>query len=181
MELRKDEISGLYVPLAKVLVGGVFTVEHYRGGKLIHEQQSENLFVNQGLDYLLDVAFSGRTPITNWYIGLFKGNATPAATDTAQNVHTRLTELTEYAAGQRQAWVEAGVASQTITNSASKAVFNINATVTGYGAFLASAQATGNDAGAAVLAAASRFASSRDLQNGDQLQITYQLSAADAG
>jgi hypothetical protein len=180
MDFRYDEKRGLALP-NRTSFGGVFVVEHYRNGELLHRQESSNLVVNQGLDYLLDVGLSAASALTSWYVGLFKGNATPSSTDTAQNVNTRLTELTEYTQGARVAWTEAGVSSQTITNAASKAVFDINAAVTAYGAFLCSAQTHGNDGASAKLLAASRFGTSRSLEDGDQLQITYQISAQDAG
>ena len=47
-------------------VGGVFTFQHVRGGKVIDEWTSNNIIVNQGLNYILDAALSGgavTTPI----------------------------------------------------------------------------------------------------------------------
>ena len=64
-------------------IGGVFTYSHIRDGKIIDTWEEPNIVVNEGLDYTLDSAFSAGTPITAWYLGLFKNNYTPQATDVA--------------------------------------------------------------------------------------------------
>ena len=159
---------------AKAKVGGVFMVTAYRDGAVIWEDKAENIVTNAGLDHMLDATLSAGTQITSWYVGL-KGTGTPAAGDTLAS-HATWTEVTDYT-GNRKAWTDGGVSSQSVTNSASKASFAIDDTVTVYGAFLASA-ATGTSG---TLFCAGDFSSSKALENGDTLEVTYTISAADDG
>jgi hypothetical protein len=145
---------------------------------LLDPAADHNLMVDQGLNSLLDVHYHGTTQITSWYIGLFKGNYTPQASDTAANIAANATEATEYDESNRVDWVEAAASSKAITNSANKATFTINATVTIYGAFLVSTNTKSGTSGS--LSAASRFGSARSLVDDDQLLVTYTISAADA-
>lgn len=159
--------------------GGVFTFELVRGGKVIDTWQSKNLVVDQGLNSLLDVYLHGSTQLTSWYIGLFEGNYTPVATDTAANIKANSTECTAYNEAARVAWVEAAASGKSITNSANKATFTMNATKTIYGAFLVS-DATLSPGTAGTLFAASRFSVSRSVVANDQLLVTYTVTAASA-
>lgn len=159
---------------AKAKVGGVFEVTAYRNGEIIWQDRAENLVVNAGLDHMLDATLSAGTQITSWYVGL-KGTGSPAAGDTLAS-HATWTEIADYT-GTRPAWTDGGVSSQSVTNSASKASFSIDDTVTVYGAFLSSA-ASGTSG---TLFCAGDFSSSKALENGDTLEVTYTISAADDG
>lgn len=173
-----DEENGLFLPAQKVTIGGVFTHDVRRNGVLLGERSDHNIVVNQGLDHILDVVLHASTQVTTWYIGIFEGNYTPVATDTAANITANSTECTAYDESTRVEYVEAAASSQSTTNSANKATFTINATKTVYGAFLASASAKSATTG--TLLAASRFSASRSLVATDELLITYTISAADA-
>lgn len=171
--------NGLYLPIQKIIIGGRFTHDVIRNGKSLGPIEDHNIMVNEGLNHILDVAFSAATPVTIWYLGIFEANYTPLATDTAANIASNATETTtKYDEAVRQTWTEAGPSSQSITNSASKATFTMNATVTIYGALLVSNSTKGGTSG--TLAAASKFTSQRDVINLDELVLTYTLTAADA-
>lgn len=171
--------NGLYLPRHKVLIGGVFEHEVWRNGKLIAPpQRDHNIMTDQGLNSILDINYHGSTQITTWYIGLFKGNYSPVAGDTAAGIASAATEATEYDESTRVEWVEAAASSKSISNNANKATFTINATVTIYGAFLVSSNTKSGTSG--TLSAASRFSSSRALVDDDQLLVTYSVTAADA-
>lgn len=162
----------------KMKVAGYFSYEHVRDGEVIDTWQEPNLVVDEGLNYALDVAFSGGSASTNWYIGIFKNNYTPlaanvAATFPGAGVANEAT--TEYSEATRPAWTEAGVSAKTITNSASPAVFTFTGTVSIYGAFLVSTNTKGGTTG--ILAAASKFASVRNMLSTDKLNVTYTLNA----
>ncbi|MBZ8133203.1 hypothetical protein [Afifella sp. IM 167] len=133
-----------------------------------------NLVVNEGLNDLLDKYFKGSGYTAAWYVGL-KGTGTIAASDTLAS-HAGWSEITAYA-GDRKALTLGTVASQSVDNSASAAVFAINGTATVAGAFVAGA-ATGTSA---VLYGAANFASARDVVADDTLNVTVTLTAADAG
>jgi hypothetical protein len=138
-----------------------------------------NLVVNAGLNYALDVALSGATPITAWYVGLISDSPTIAAGDTMAS-HAGWTEFTAYDESTREAWTEAGVSSQAITNAASVATFTIstNGSVIA-GAFLTSGSAKGGTT--ETLFSAAAFSSDKNADDGDTLEVTYAISAADDG
>lgn len=133
-----------------------------------------NLMVDEGLEYILGVALSDETQDATHYIGLKVASGGIAAGDTLAS-HAGWTEATNYT-GDRQAWVEAGVSSKTITNTASPASFSINGTGTVAGAFLC-VPSTGS---AQELIAVGDFAVTRNTYSGDTLEVTYELTIADA-
>ena len=133
-----------------------------------------NIVVNQGLNHLLDVTLSGATQDVTWFVGLTDGTPTVAAADTLAS-HAGWVERTEYDEINRVAYVDAGAASQSLTNSASPAAFTINATVTVGGAFL-----SGSNTGTTlVLYAAGAFtAGDKSLNDNDTLSVTATFTAA---
>lgn len=154
-------------------VGGYFTYEHIRDGKVIDTWQEKNIVVNTGLNYILDAALSGGTVNTAHYVGLFSNNYTPITS----TVVTDLTEVNaKYNEVTRPTWSEAGTSLQSISNSASPAAFTFNASETVYGAFLISNNTKGGTTG--TLIAASKFAASRSMLATDVLNVTYTLSAS---
>lgn len=177
-DYEKVDGGSIFLPKAKVTIGGYFSHSVRRDGvesEIIHEP---NIFVNQGLDHVLDATFSAGTQITAWYIAIFEGNYTPVAGDTASGIAAASTESTAYDEAVRQTWTDGGVSSQSVDNTSSKATFTMNATKTIYGAFMISNSTKSGTTG--TLACASAFAASRAVVSGDQLLIAYTLSAADA-
>lgn len=168
--------GGVYMPDARLKLGGRFIVEHVRDGEVIDVTEDHNLITNEGLNATLNVMFHGDTQIGTWYIGIFEGNYTPVATVTAATITSASTESTAYDESTRVAYDEAAASGQSMTNTASKATFTMNATKTIYGAFLVSASAKSATSG--TLFAASRFSSSKSVVSTDQLLITYQLDAS---
>lgn len=168
--------GGILVPEHKFVMGGVFSCEHYRKGKLIDAWEDHNLVVNEGLNHILDVQFHAATQITTWYLAPFEGNYTPVATVTAATITAASTECTAYDESTRVEYNEAAPASQSITNSANKATFTFNATKTIYGMFLVSASAKSATSG--KLFAAARFGSSKSVVDDDQLLVTYTFTAS---
>jgi hypothetical protein len=176
MNYQESE-GGVLMPLAApLMLGGVWDVEHVRDGKVIDRWTDKNIITNEGLTNILDVHFNAGTQITTWYIGLFEGNYTPVAGVTAATITSASTECTAYDETTRVEYDEANPASQSVTNSASKATFTINATKTIYGAFLVSASAKSATSG--VLFSASRFGSSKSVVDDDQLLVTYTINAS---
>jgi len=157
-------------------VGGLFEVDCYdKNGNLKWQDTAKNLVTNVGLDHILDVVFHGSTQTATWYVGL-KGTGTPAAGDTLAS-HSTWTENTNYT-GDRQEYVEAASSSQSVTNSASKASFSITSdSQTIAGAFLASA-ASGTSG--TLICVADFTGGDKSCDNGDTLEVTYTISAADA-
>lgn len=179
---EKTDGSEIYLPGANVFIGGVF--EHWitRNGEDLDHAIDKNMVVNEGLDHILDVAFSGGSQITTWYVGINKTAHTVVATDVASTYagsgvadEVSTSEVDETV---RQTWTEAGVSSQSITNSASPASYTASGALNVNGAFLISNNTLEGLTG--TLAAASKFTSTRSLIATDVLNITYQLDIADA-
>ncbi len=156
-------------------IGGIFNVKCLdSNGELKWEEEKHNIFTDEGLDDLLEIVFSDGAQDATHYVGLKNTGAVAAGDDLTFGGNW--SEFTDYT-GNRQAWVEPGVVSQAITNSASPAAFPITGSGTVAGAFLCNV-ATGS---AGILTAAVDFTASRSVSNGDTINVTYTLSAADDG
>lgn len=161
--------------------GGVFKVEcRDKDGNLKWSAESHNLVVDVGLQDMNTQYFKGVSYTAAWYIGLYGSGAsnTPAGSDTMA-LHPGWTEITPYSNATRPAAVF-GTAStadpSVITNSASPAQFNINASNTVGGAFLVSNNTKGGSTG--ILFSASDFQApgDRTVASGDTLNVTYTFS-----
>lgn len=163
-----------------VLPISIWDVEHVRNGEILSKTTDRNTVTNEGLNALLDIMFSAGTQITNWYILIFETNTTPSTSTTYAT--PVFTECTTYDETTREAFVEAGAASQTISNSASRAEFTMNASKTIYGGALVgggSAPSTkGNTAGGGKIFCASKFTESKVLVDDDVLRVTVTITAA---
>jgi hypothetical protein len=164
-----------------VAAGGVFTVQCIGAdGQVKWEESLTNLVVNQGLQNMNTEYFKGSGYTATWYLGLYGSGATndPTANDTAAS-HPGFTEIVPYSNATRPA-ATFGTATtadpSVITNSASPAVFTINATATVGGAFLISDNTKSGTAG--VLFSASDFAAPGDraVSTGDTINVTYTFS-----
>jgi hypothetical protein len=162
---------------------GVYHVEcHDKDGNLKWSADTKNLVVNEGLAYMAGTALTSVAQITTWYIGLYGAGAsnTPAATDTMSS-HIGWTEVVPYSNATRVAatFVTATTANPSVvTNAASPATFNINATSTVGGAFLTSGSAKSGTTGTLFSAADFSSPGDRSVVNGDIISVTYTFSLA---
>lgn len=165
----------------KLAFGTQWSWEHWRNGELLETWNHGNVCTDEGITSALDVAFSGATAITAWYIAPFENDYTPSSADTY--AVPGYTEATAYSEANRQQWQEAGVAALALTNSASKASFTMSAAKTIYGAGLVGggtdADTKGDAAGGGVLFASGAFSSSVSLASGDVLKVTVTLTGSD--
>jgi len=167
--------------MEKMLASGRFHVLCYdENGDLKWEEGNSNLVVNSGIQYMAGTALTSVTQITSWYIGLVTGpgsGTTFAAGDTMAS-HAGWTEFTGYSQSTRVAptFATATTANPSVvTNSASVAVFSINAGGTVAGAFLTSGSAKSGTSG--TLFSGSDFTGGdRTVVNGDTLNVTYTFS-----
>jgi hypothetical protein len=138
-----------------------------------------NIVVNEGINRMLSTWLAGGAQTSLYYISLFSSNSTPTATWTLPTYRsTNATEWTNYSEAARPAWAAAAPSSQTITNSASPAVFTATAGATIYGAVLCNASnksGTGDATG--FMVAATRYASARALLTNDVASVSYTISA----
>lgn len=159
----------------RLTLGGKYHGILIRDGRIIDEWEDPNLVVNQGLDHILGVEFTGVSQITSWYIAPFGNNYTPVASDTAATIVANAGEITAYTSSTRVGYV--GVeGSQQVTNTASVATFTFNASAAVYGAFLASASSKSSTSG--TLFSAAQFSAVKNVVSGDQLLLTYTVGAA---
>jgi len=166
----------------KLALGGVFTLtcRSKKSGKVKWIEKTPNIVTNEGLDHILNVHFHAATQITTWYCALFNTNTTPLAAHTY--AIPGYTESTDYDEATRQAYVEAEASSQSMTNSANRAVFTISDSTTIYGAALVSSSVKGDTAAAgAVLFASGLFTNSKSVDDDDILELQYTLTSADDG
>jgi len=166
--------------MEKLLASGRFHVLCYdKDGNLKLEEKNDNLVVNVGLQYMAGTALTSVTQITSWYIGLWGAGASnnPAAGDTMAS-HAGWTENVSYSNATRVAATFATATTanpSVVTNSASVAVFNMNASSTVGGAFLTSGSAKSGTAG--TLFSGSDFTGGdRSVVSGDTLNVTYTFS-----
>lgn len=152
-------------------------VEHIRDGKVIGTYKTHNDITNQGKNDLFDIMFHDGTQIasSSWFIGLISssGYSALAAADTMAS-HAGWTEFTGYSQATRVAWGPGASASQVITNS-SPATFDINASGTVKGIFVPTNSTKGGTTGR--LWATALFSADVPVLNGDQLRVTYSVSA----
>ena len=164
--------------VAKSSFSGHYQLELRRVDGTVEFFEDDNLIVDEGLNSILNTELGGATAKPTWYLGVFEGNYTPLAAVTAATITAASTESTAYAAATRVEWVEVASTAKSITNSASRASFVFNATKTIYGAFLVSESAKSAVTG--TLFSALRFANAKAVESGDELLITYTVTAASA-
>jgi hypothetical protein len=143
-----------------------------------------NIFVNEGLDDVLEEYYNGSAYTAAHYIGLVDnaGFTAYAAGDTAAQIggSNGWAEDTTYSDANRPTYNPAAAASQSIDNSASKASFSINGSATIRGAFCITDNTKGGTAG--TLISESDFTGgNRSVQSGDTLEVTLTVTAADDG
>tara|TARA_R110000851_G_scaffold333273_1_gene511831 strand:- start:1237 stop:1746 length:510 start_codon:yes stop_codon:yes gene_type:complete len=143
-------------------------------GKLKWVEENHNLVVNVGLDDVLEKYFKGSAYTASHFVGLTDGNPTIAASDTMAS-HVGWVEVSGYSEANRQALTLGSVASQSVGNSASKASFSINATVTIGGGFVVDNSTKSGSTG--ILYGVAAFAGGdRSAINSDTLNVTVTLS-----
>ena len=166
-----EDIGGL-PELARI--GFIYDVEHWRKGKLLQKEATHNLMPTEGLNYLLDTSVRGGAQLSSWYMGIFEGNYTPLAADTAATFPASATESTAYSESVRQTYTTVAASGGVLTNAAATATFTMNATKTIYGGFISSASAKSATTG--KLLSAAKFSTSKAVESTDQLIITATIT-----
>lgn len=162
---------------AKCGLEGRWQAEHYRQGQLLNKYDFPNDITNQGKNSLFEIMFHDGTQIANssWFIGLISnsGYSALAAADVMSS-HAGWTEFTGFSQSTRVAWGAGAAASQSITN-ASPATFDITSSGTVKGIFVVSNSTKGGTTG--TLWSTALFSADVPVANGDQLRVTYTVSA----
>ena len=171
------EGEGLYLPASNLIIGGEFI--HTVNGQ--DERRDKNIVVNEGLIYIINTAIAAVAQEASWFVAIFKNNYTPVPADTAAlfpGAGVADEASAEYTEGTRPAYTLNGTTLANVSNSSSPAAFSINTTVSIYGAHMISDSTKAGTTGS--LCAAALFSSVRSLVNLDVLNVTYQLTIADA-
>lgn len=152
-------------------------MQHFRGGVLLNEYDFHNDITNVGKNSIFDVYFNGGTQIAQsaWCIGLMNASGYSAnpVTDT-MGAHGGWTEFTSYSQANRVAWGPGAASGQSVTN-ATPATFDITAGGTLKGVFVTSQNTKSGNTG--TLWATALFGADVPVTNGDQIKITYTVSA----
>ena len=168
-------------PTEQIRAGGKFAIQCFdKDGNLKWESESKNLVVNVGLKDMNEKYFTGVTYSAAWYIGLYGAASSnnPAAGNTMAS-HAGWTEETGYSNATRPTatfGTSTTADPSVISNTASPASFNINATATIGGAFLTSDNTKGGSTGTLFSAADFQAPGDRSVVSGDTLNVTYTFS-----
>lgn len=149
--------------------------DHYRNGQFLARHITHNDITNEGKNLIFDTFFNSATQITTWYTGLISnsGYSALAATD-VMNSHAGWTEFTSYSQSTRVTWTSGASSGQSVTNS-SPMTFDITGSGTVKGVFITSNSTKSGTTG--KLWATALFAADVPVSNGDQLKVTYTVSA----
>jgi len=173
---------------------GTFHVVHMRDGSVLLEEDVPNGIVDEGKDHLLGAVFDNETSWATWYCGLIDltGYTALDATDTYDDIDQAGNGWDEYpsytdgnngdSAVTRPEWQTDAPSGESITNSTTSVYdITVNGTVKGLfivggtgGAVNKSDHAAVNN----ILWSTALFGSGDvAVLNGDQLKITYTISA----
>ncbi len=152
-----------------------YEVECWRNGQLAWVDGFWNLVTTVGKNALLDMTFYSGLVSPAWYAGLVadSGFSQYAAADTMGS-HAGWTESTTYSNATRPAYTVVAASSGSMSNDASRALFNINGTTTIRGAFLVSNSTKGGSTG--TLYGEGDFSVARSVASGDVLSIKITLT-----
>jgi hypothetical protein len=175
------------------VIQGNYRVEHWRKGRRLNEMNGHNGISVEGKNYLFDVMFGGVTANSVWYIGLIdlSGYSALSENDTYDNLnqagngwdwYTTYTDANNADSTiTRPVWSAGASSGKAITN-ATPAIFDITTNGTVKGIFVCAgtngADKTDHSAGTAhKLWATALFTADVAVQTGDQLKVTYTVSA----
>jgi hypothetical protein len=160
------------------------TIKHHyevecfdKDGNLKWHDEFDNLVVTAGLNKYLDATLKTGLASPSWFVGLVTGPGsgnTYAAADTMAS-HAGWAENTSYAAGTRPAFTPGSIAAGSVDNSAAKASFAINASITLAGSFMADNSTKGGSTGT-LLGVGNFTGGDRTAVNTDVINVTLTAS-----
>lgn len=149
-------------------------IECHRSGILVWADDYDNIVVTAGLNRYLDASLKTGLAAPTISLGLITGPGggnTYAAADVMSS-HGGWTENTTYSNSTRVTWTPGTIASGSVSNSASVAVFNINGAIASLaGCFMCDNSTKGGTTGT-LIGEGNFSGGDRVLQNLDTLSIT---------
>jgi len=170
--------------ILRAIAGSRWNFECYRKDGTLRwaELDRPNIITNEGLNAWLNIMFHGATQITTWYI--FPVETDTAAAGTMTYAVPVFTEWDGYSELTRQEFVEAESTAQSLTNSASKAVYTSTETKTLYGGALVGggtdADTISDTAGGGTLFCYAKFSAGKPVEATDTFKISSTISIANA-
>ena len=159
---------------------GLFKVRHFgKDGKLKGKYRVPNAIVNIGKIEILDIMFGATAKSPTWYFGLIDnvGFSALAATD-VMLLHPGWDKFTDYSNANRPEWDEAVAAldgPDVKMKTTTEATFNINQDGSAIkGLFITDSNTVGGTTG--ILWSTALFGSVKNLDNGDTLKVTYEIT-----
>lgn len=160
-----------------VQIAQVYQVECFdKNGKLKWQDGFENLVTIAGRNKYLDATLKTGSLSPSWFVGL-KDSVPAVAADTMSS-HAGWLTLVPYSNATNPTFVPGVIANGSVDNSASKAVFNIDATATVGGAFICDSATKNGTTG--ILLGAGEFSTARSVISGDTLSVTVTCSTTSA-
>jgi hypothetical protein len=141
----------------------------HANGRISQHERVHNLLPDEMAAHMAGVVFRASAQAPTWYLAPYEGNYTPLANITAATFAATALECLAYAETTRVEWVEAG-SGGALTNSASLALFTMNAAKTVYGGALLSSPTKAGTTG--VIGSCVRFPSPKILEPTDVLRIS---------
>jgi hypothetical protein len=144
-----------------------------KDGNLKWEADFDNLVVTAGLNKYLDATLKTGLASPSWFVFLVTGPGsgnTYALADTMAS-HAGWAENTSYTQGTRPAFTPGSIAAGSVDNSAAKASFSINATVTIAGAGMVDNSTKGGSTGT-LLGVGNFTGGDRAAVNTDTINVT---------
>lgn len=123
-------------------------LRHRSDGSIAHRERLHNRVPGEGLDLIASACFKGAAMPANLFIGLYSGSYVPNGSETAANLPSLVTEVTQYEGTTRKAWVPGNVAAGGVSNEQSLARFSFTGQQTVNGVFVSSSAGKGSNAGA---------------------------------
>ena len=166
----------------KFVLKGVYEFELIRDGKTIDKWTDENLIPDEGLNHILNVVgINATVRATNWYVGLIDTAHSVVAGDTASAlaaIEYGASKYTDYLGSTtaRPILNFATSTAKSLTNSASRAQFNIITPTTILNAFVTNTVNRGDGTGVCISSLV--LSPSRAVILADQLLVGFTLTAA---
>ena len=151
-----------------IVVEHHYSVECFdKDGNLKWREAFDNLVVAAGRNKYLDATLKTGLAVPAWYVGLVTGpggSNTYAAADTMGS-HAGWAENTSYSEANRPAFTPGTISAGSVDNSAAKASFTINGSVTIAGSFMADNNTKGTLLGVGNFTGGDRSAVATDVIN----------------
>lgn len=167
--------SGVIVPNMEVKAYGDY-FHRKNGGPW---EVDSNTVTEEFINYMLEAAINGGTPISSWYMTLFGVGQSPSEDWTASSFASLGTENTDptegYVSATRPLWDTDAAADGAVLNdtTATRFTFATTGSITIGGIALLSSDERGGSSG--ILASASKLNNSRLFEDGDTYDVIYRL------